>query len=383
MAASLARRIVAAIVGGLWLFSPSGCASDSVAADESTEPECGNGVVESGEQCDVESPGCVRCGVVPGFTCTTSECAVTCGDGVVGTGAACADPHRDTDCDLTGYWAVRETDYTRDTVVGALQTSSTWQLYHFQQMGDSFEVVEQIECGVRVTGSVTVDETGGTLRALIYRNRMDGKSPHGARRGTSTAVTGGCAVTFDRWYKARGVAEDTFLPVDFATKPTLAELPPLPSVDDPVKATAFPPEAQDWDGDSIPGVAFRISGFVNGVRNTAQRDWREFATFADKPVPARALQFTIPGVFDLQEKVLSASQCGGLCSLVVAPANPARDVVARMTLSFIGKTLGGPRVASIVAGMPRMSLDNDLATCARVRLMLPHDTSPPTPKPTP
>lgn len=373
-----ARR---AVLAGFLLVAA--CASDAVPVDPDTEPECGNGVVESGEQCDVESPGCVRCGVVPGWTCTSSECAMTCGDGVVGTGAACADPQRDTECDLTGYWAVRETDYTRDTVVGALQTSSTWQLYHLQQTGDAFEVIEQIECGVHVTGSVTVDETGGTLRSLIYRNRMDAQSPHGARKGTSKPVAGGCAFTFDRWYKVRGVSETTFLPADFAARPALGDLAALPSVPDPVKANSFPPEAEDWDGDLVPGVAYRLSGFANGVRNTVQRDWREFATFVGKPVPARALVFTVPGTFDLQEKVLSATQCGGLCSLVAALANPARDVVARMTLSFIGKSFDGKRVSSILAGVPRRSVDDDLATCARVRQLLPHDTSAPTPVPTP
>lgn len=360
-----------------------GCASDEVPDDVDTEPECGNGVVEPGEQCDLESPGCVACAVVPGWTCAKGECAMTCGDGVVGTGAACADPHRDSDCDLTGYWAVRETDYTRDTVVGALQISSTWQLYHFEQKGDELAVVEQIECGVHVTGSVTVDETGKTLRALMYRNRMDAASPHGARKGTSKAVAGGCAFTFDRWYKARGVSEETFLPPDFSKKPAFAELAPLPSVPDPVKVSSFPPEAEDWDDDGIPGIAFRISGFAAGVRNTVQRDWREFATSADKPIPARALSFTVPGTFDLQEKVLSATQCGGLCSLIASPANPARDVVARMTLSFIGKTFEGSRVSTVLAGVPRRSLDDDLATCARVRQLLPHDTSAPTPIPKP
>jgi hypothetical protein len=378
-----ATRRVALLAGtfGLGVFALGACTSDGVPTDVDTEPECGNGVVESGEQCDVDSPGCLSCGVVPGWTCTRSGCAMICGDGVVGTDASCADPTRDTDCDLTGYWAARETDYTRDTVVGALQTSSSWQLYHFEQTGDSFAVVEQIECGVHVTGSVTVDETGGTLRALVYRNRMDAKSPHGARRGTSTKVTGGCAVTFDRWYVVRGVSEEKFLPTDFAAKPALGDLPPLPSVADPVKSLTFPPEAEDWDGDHIPGVAYRISGFVQGVRNSVQRDWREFATFLDHPIPARALEFTVPGAFDLQEKVLNASQCGGLCSLVVAPANPARDVVARMTLSFIGKTLSSKRVSTVIGGAPRLSLDDDLATCARVRQLLPHDTSTPTPVP--
>ena len=379
----LARGPIASVLA---LLLGCGCVADGVPSDVDAEPECGNGVLESGEQCDVAGPGCAGCRLTPGWTCDGAICTTRCEDGVVGAdgargpGVSCADPRRDSDCDLTGYWAVRETAYTRDTVVGALQTSSTWQLYRLQQTGDAFEVVEQLACGIRVTGSVTVDETAGTLRALVYRNRMDGASKRGPRKGASRAVAGGCAVSFDRWYQVHGVSEDAFLPPDFSKAPALSELLPLPAVEDPTKAKVFPTEAEDWDGDGIPGVAYRLTGFANGVRNAVQRDFREFATFADRPVPARAMTFTVPGAFDLQERVLSTTQCGGLCSLVAAPANPARDVVGRVTLSFLGRTYGSARVSAVVVNVPRRALADDLSTCARVRQLLPHDTSTPTPK---
>lgn len=357
----------------------AGCASDLVLPDRTVEPECGNGTVEAGEQCDVDSEGCVECVLVPGFTCSHGGCAPACGDGVVG-GAGCSDPRRDSDCDMTGWWAVRETDYTRDTVVNALQTSSTWYLYRIEQADDAFMVTDEIECGVRVTGSVTVEDTPGTLRALTWANRMDAKSAHGPRKGTSKAVEGGCALTLDRWYKIRG-AKDTLLPADFSAKPSLSSLTPLPSVEDPVEGTTYPDTAEDTDGDGVPGISFRLSGFVHGVRNTAQRDWKEYASFAGAPVPKGALAVTVPGTFDLQEKVLHVSDCGGLCPLVASPAAPARDVVPRITFAFVGKTLGSPRVASVVAGVPRVDLETDLTSCAKVRLMLPHDTSTPIPAP--
>jgi hypothetical protein len=339
------------------------CAPDGVGVDVVTDPECGNGVVELGEQCDVSSPGCQQCTVVPGYRCENNSCTMICGDGVLCEGK------RDRACDMTGYWAARETDYTRDTVIGALQTSSAWSLYRFEQTGDDFKVVEHLECGVHVSGSANVDTTGGTLRALLYRNRMDAMSSHGARRGTSAAVDGGCSVTFDRWYKVRGVAE-SFLPADFASKPELTTLTPLPAVDDPVKSTTFPKAAEDWDADGTPGVAFRISGFANGVRNTVQRDLHEYAT--TKAIAASSLIVQVPGQYDLQEKVLHVSECGNGCALIASVANAARDVPVKLTLSFIGRTPGSPRVSAVLAGPPRAKLDADLTTCARVRQILPH-----------
>jgi hypothetical protein len=83
--------------------------------------------------------------------------------------------------------------------------------------------------------------------------------------------------------------------------------------------------------------------------------------------------FAVPGAFDLQENVLRVTQCGTGCGLVASPAHAAADRAPRMTLSFIGKTLGSARVAAVVAGTPRASLDADLTTCANVRLALPHD----------
>ncbi|HEX3344256.1 MAG TPA: hypothetical protein VHS09_06770 [Polyangiaceae bacterium] len=99
--------LVAAMV---CLLATAACAKDVVLPDQGAESVCGNGVVEPGEACDVASTGCVDCQVAQGWVCADDVCTQTCGDGVVGTGPTCADPHRDTDCDMTGYWAVSETD---------------------------------------------------------------------------------------------------------------------------------------------------------------------------------------------------------------------------------------------------------------------------------
>jgi len=356
----------------------SGCAKDVVQPDVATEPECGNGVLESGEQCDVASPGCSACEIVPGWRCDATGCSVVCGDGVVGSGPACASPHRDSDCDMTGYWAVRETEYERDDVVGSIQTSSTWYLFHLAQSGDAFQVVESLDCGLHTSGTVNVDLTPPSLRANMYANRMDDASgPHGARRGTSRPGDGGCDVSLDRWYKIRGAVE-SLLPGDFSADAPLESLPPLPSVSDPVTSTEDPPGAVDVDGDGIPGMGFVISGFVSGTRHSAQRDWKEFATPAGTSVPAAALTFAFPGAHDLQESILRVTDCGTACPLVASSAHVAQNVPPHVTFSFIGKTLGSPRTSEVVAAAPRQSLDADLTTCANVRLVLPHDpTLPP------
>src|SRR5439155_3146096 len=220
------------------------------------------------------------------------------------------------------------------------------------------------------------EATPGTKRGLLYRNRMDAASPNGARHGTSKKVDGGCAITLDRWYDVRG-ALDTFLPKDFASKPPLTSLPPLPAVADPVNGTDSPQGTEDLDGDGIPGVAYSISGIVSGIRNSAQRDWKEYATLAGTPVPAAAITLSVPGRYDLQESVIRVTGCGTGCPLLAAGAHAAGDIPARLTLTYLGKDYGGPRVGRVVAGVPRQSIDADLTTCAKVRLVLPHDPSKP------
>ena len=63
-----------------------------------------------------------------------------------------------------------------------------------------------------------------------------------------------------------------------------------------------PPGTEDPDGDGIPGVAFALTGIVSGTRNSAQRDWREYATTA--PALAGALTLAVPASYDLQESVI-------------------------------------------------------------------------------
>jgi hypothetical protein len=352
------------------------CAKDEVQPDVGGDAICGDGVVEAGEACDNSSQGCVDCQVAAGWICTNNTCKQTCGDGIVGTGSSCTNPHRDTDCDMTGYWTVSETDYTCDDAFHQPQTSSNWYLYHITQSGNSFQVDEELDCGVHVTGSVTVDYTPAALKALMYQNQMDGTGSHPARKGvsTSTSTGGGCTFSLDRWYKVAGV-EETYLPADFSTLPPLSALPPLPTVSDTVNGADDPPGATDPQGDGFAGIAVQITGIVDGVRHSAQRNWKQYAT-TSTPVPAAALRFDVPGNFDLQESILHVSQCGTSCALLTTGAM-ASTAPGKITFSFLGKTLTSSHVAAVVAGPPRKNVQDDLTTCKNVQLALPHETMAP------
>lgn len=364
--------VFVALVAGA---SSAACVHDVVLPDREVTATCGNDVVEPGEDCDVASPGCVECKILPTWTCTREACSPICGDGVVG-GPGCADARREVECEMTGYWAGRQSTYLREPILGGLQVSSNWFFFRLEQEGDAFVVRESLDCGILVTGSATVRYTPSAARAILYASAMDGSSGRPARRGTSRPVPGGCVVSFDRWYAVRG-AEDALLPPDFLAKPDLASLPPLPAVQDPATSTESPPGAVDPDGDGHPGIAFQIEGLVSGVRNSAQRDWKEFATPNGASVPGGALSFEMPGAFDLQENVLRVTECGTGCGLLRSLGRVATDIPPRILFSFVGKSLDGARVRRIARSAPRVSLEEDLATCARIRQLLPHDPSTP------
>jgi hypothetical protein len=349
----------------------AGCSHDVVLPDVEARSTCGDGVTEANEQCDVTSPGCIQCVVQPEWTCTATGCSPLCVDGVIGNGPTCEDAHRDSACDLTGFWAVRETTYLRDMILSSVQVSSNWYLYGIGQTGDHFSIDASLDCGVHVSGLATIDFPPKTARALIWLNSEDGTDPaRGKRTGTSTATPEGCAITLAPWYFLRGVTT-AYFPESFASDVALDTLEPLPSVADPVNGNVFPAGATDPTTLGIPGAGFVISGFVPGLRYSAQRSTTSFAT--THSITAGALQIVLPGAFNVQENVLRVTECGGACPLLTALAYPATDLPPHTTLSFIGKTIGSARVAPIVVSQPRADVDLDLETCANIQQLLPHD----------
>ncbi len=386
--AAAALLTVVPLAMGTW-GGTLGCEQDVVLPSVMTPSVCGNGVLDPGEQCDVQSEGCVGCRIAPEWTCPDNVCTPNCDDPeVVSTGFGCS---RRATCNMTGYWAVRETDYT--VAASTDQKSTQWYLYKIEQDASSsrYKITQALDCGIHVSSAAaTVDYTPATEEYLIYRSGID-EAPHGPRQGTAAAGPDGCTVSLDRFYFVRGCTTD-YLPKDFSKEPPLASLPPLPTLPsgtDPAYNTKFPPGAVSTDGvedggKTYPGGGFQIGGrIVQGIRHSAQRDYKGYAS--SSPVAVSALSFTIPGAtkpgpmpsYDLQESVLSVTNCNQLvCGLLALLSTPTDNPSPTVTFSFIGSSLTSTRAASVIVGPPKTgSLATDLATCANIELVLPHDGS--------
>lgn len=352
---------------------------------------CGDLQKSGSEECDVASAGCVECRVAKGFTCTENECATVCGDGITVSGEECDPPNgiscdsschtgqKNEACNMAGFWVVRQTDFSIDTVLSQVQTSTNWYVFELVQDGDGFFVQNGLNCGIKVTGSANADLTEAGVRGLIHLNPQDkdAPAPRKPRQGRFAALADGCSFSMDRNYMVRGGDQAALLPADFTSKPELSSLPPLPYEDTPDKPTgAHLAGATDEDGDGHPGVLFRVSGNASGNRSVVQRDWNEYSTDADTHIPTNAIEFVARVQFDNQENILYVDQCPLVgCGILLAGSHPAQNLRDRVTFQYLGKGLNEPRVARVLAGALKQDLEADLKTCANARAALPHDPS--------
>jgi hypothetical protein len=373
--------VVVLCSGALWA-----CAEDVI---YSAGAVCGDLQKTESEECDVTSVGCAECRVVPGFACGDESCAPVCGDNQIVAGEEC-DPSNgltcDSECraaekaeacDATGYWIARQTDFSIDSVLSQVQTSTNWYIFQITQTGGAFQVETSIFCGLRVTGSATVDLTEAGARGLLWLNPHGrDAAPRPPRQGTFVAAGDGCAFSMDRHYIMRG-GDPALLPGDFRAKPELSTLPPLPTVDDPKTPPSMPyAGAADEDADGVPGVLFRISGNASGGRSVVQRDWNEYFTDPTAPIAARAIEFRAQARFDNQENILAVSGCPLVgCGILLAGSRPAPSLPGRVVFRYLGKNLDEPRTARIIKGPLKTNEDTDLQTCANARASLPHDPS--------
>jgi len=378
----------AAIAFLAWLAS--GCAQDRILDAGAV---CGDDQVDAAEECDVESEGCVECRVQAGFECTSEACTTPCGDQIVAGQEDCDPPDgvscdsscragsKAEACDMTGYWIVRDTDFSIDDVLSQVQTSTNWYVFHVTQGGAAVAVDRSLFCGLQVSGSVDVTLAPGGHRGLLYRNPQDGSGTppaQPARSGIFEPAGESCRFELERFYFVRG-GEDRLLPTDPRSKPDFDALPPLPFEDNPEHKPDKPfgqnlDGAMDDDGDGFAGIAFQISGNSSGVRNTVQRDHNDYFSDATYVIPERAIEFVARRHFENQENILHVSQCPRLgCGLLLGHSTPAQNLEHRGKWRYLGKDLADPRVAAVIVAELKQNEATDLETCANVRAALPHD----------
>lgn len=277
---------------------------------------------------------------------------------------------------MTGYWIIRQEDFSIDDVLSQVQTSSNWYALRLTQTGDTFEVEENLTCGIRVTGTADVDLTPGGVRGIMYLNSQNLQP----RRGTFTPSNGSCAFTMDRHYVVRGL-EPRFLPQVFADEPELSTLEPLPTEDNPERKDELPfgensDGAIDVDGDGELGLLYRITGNATGSRNVVQRDWNQYFSNDDFVVPTNAIEFVVRSDFDNQENIMFVDGCPLLgCGVLLAGSVPATNLDHRVIFRYLGKDLSEERVSEIFAGPMRQDEDADFQTCENVRRALDHDAA--------
>jgi hypothetical protein len=378
-------------------ISQLGCEHDVVLPSTASPSICGDGYVEPGEQCDNTSEGCTDCRIAPEWTCPNNVCTPDCdAPGVAASGSRCA---RTASCNMAGWWAVRETDYTQVTCETVIEHATQWYLYHVLQPegADRYSIDAALDCGIHVSSRVaTVDYTPPTQRFQMYTSGIDQK-PHGPRQGDARAVANKCKFSLDRFFFVRGMTNG-FLPNDFQNDASLSPvteapwlgkpgLPLLPPDTDAAYNTVAPPGTFTTDppndaGLTYPGAGFFITGTVDGIRHSAQRDYKGYA--ATELIAPGLLSFAYYGNYSLQESVLSVTACEpGLCRLLTTPAPPDPAMQPWVAFSYIGLDPEIPgtepttsRARSVMGTVGwKQSYDNDLATCANIRLILPHDGS--------
>ncbi len=385
------NSIVIAMVAAALVWMTGSCAHDEILpVPAPLLGRCGDGEVIGAEECDSESEGCVQCQVATGWQCPDNVCAEVCGDQeIVGNedcdppdGLACDDScHTATKndaCNMAGYWIVRQTDFSRDTLVSVLQPSSNWYVYQFSQDGNVFATEKSLYCGLEVSGTVSVRPRLGGHKALLYSNVQDGSTGRPARVGTFEEDGDHCNFTFERTYIIRGL-EDSYLPPDFRAKPHMDDLePPMPVPGNQEDiADASPEGVIDMDNDGRPGISWQITGIATGLRHSAQRDWNEYTTDAERwPIPAHAIEFTTRCSFDNEEAILFIEECGTVCGFLTTGSVPSQSDPSRVTFRYLGTDLTEARVAAVIGGPLYDDEAVDMETCEKVRAALPHDDIP-------
>jgi hypothetical protein len=208
-------------------------------------------------------------------------------------------------CDMTGRWIGVQVVYA--SALGAQQKTVNWFFHEITQTGDSFTIVQSLNCGLRVTGTTTVTISDVTTEALAKKTSFSN-----GRKGTfKPTADGKCEFTLDRTYNLRGAALGPFL-----LDTWMVGDPPLPLTDFmPLPANAAE-GMEDWDGDGKEGITLHTG---LGDRYVAQRDWSQDHGFV-APGDRIGGKGLIVVTWDGQEKV--STQTPLILQTGSTPVNP-------------------------------------------------------------
>jgi hypothetical protein len=263
------------------------------------------------------------------------------------------------DCDLTGVWGIRQLAFNQDDIIGSIQASSEWHLVTFEDRGDEVVATRESFCGVQVSGSATVELVPEALPTALHANRWDG------RRGTFAPVGARCELTLEPFYIALGVDPARYLPTETDPWPRMADL----AASMPLPTAESPDGAQDWDGDGVPGVAFRVSGAVNGRRNAVQRFWYRYYSTADGgyEVAGNASAFVVRAEVETEEHLIAVEGCDPFCGLLSAGSSVAPGKAHRVYFERLGRDEAEAEATGVVVA------GDELESCFRLQEHMPHD----------
>lgn len=326
-------------------------------SDASLEPDMGDESSDDPDNAEVDptseeagGPGGPLPGLDDGGTPVARDDASASSDAAVPPATPVAS---DPECDMSGLWMVKQ--LTRSEALGLGQFANYYYFFELAQDGEDVTVVSQMDCDIRVEGSVSVTINEATRRSLMAHNSQRGRRAT-MRRQDDTH----CALAFERFWSVRGADEARFAPMPRSSKETVAEVRtrlPLPTA----QARSG---AEDWEEDGQLGIAWQINGIASGTRNTVQRDYTEWFTDETHTVkPAR--DFKVPLVlrsaFDNDENVINATS-GLVGSLAVADQRAEH----RVAWSFLGRSASDARARAVLD-------DDPLVTCNHIVDALPHE----------
>ena len=246
--------------------------------------------------------------------------------------AAAADPM----CDFTGIWIAKQATISVAEGIAIPATSNNWYYLEFKQSGTDVEVAKHYDCGIEVTGSVTVSVNRKTLEALLSHNVQTG------RKATLVKEGANCKFESARFWSIRGGDEMRFIP-----NPTRDSDESIDQVamKNPLPTAQAQDGAVDWEMDGTLGVAFQASGILSGTRNSVQRDWTKWFTEPGFEIAASAdwtNELKIRADFDNEENIIAAD------GLLGAGSTPQPGAKNTLRLRFLGRDAADPRVGEIV-----------------------------------